>query len=195
MRDFFKSELKTLKAKTGLNQWENISAMENPEQEFKILFDSLEMVCAEFTFIPDNDKKRIVQENIIRDQEFKGLNARIVWKWLNANKDKYYKELAHQQAEQVHPPLTGEARDKRIAEYLEVLSKVQVQTGVPKSRNKEIKERWRSVDGEEYIPLPTDEVLLKEYHIEYLQSQIGKKPQDFEDELEWMKKKGYVEEF
>lgn len=193
MRDFFKSELKTLKAKTGLNQWENISAMDNPEQEFKILFDSLELVCAEFTYIPDNDKKRIVQENIIRDQEFKGLNARIVWKWLNANKDKYYKELAHQQADQIAPPLVGEERQKRIAEYLEVLAKVQVQTTMPTSRFKEVKEQWKAPEGEQYKPLSKEDVALKEFHLEYLQSQVGKKPSEFDDEMEWMISKGYIE--
>lgn len=90
MRDFFKSELQTLKAKTGLNQFENMSAMPDKEKQFKILFDSLEMVCAEFQYIPDNDKKRIIQEQIIRDQDFTGLNSRVVWKWLNANKDHYW---------------------------------------------------------------------------------------------------------
>lgn len=95
MRSFFKSELETLKIKTGLNQYENISALPDAEHQFKLLFDSLEDVCSQFPYIPDNDKKRIVQEQIYRDQDFNQLTPRVLWKWLEREKGKYFREAAH----------------------------------------------------------------------------------------------------
>lgn len=99
MREFFKSELESLKAKTGLNQYENLSAMPDAIKQFKILFDSLEMVRAEFHYIPDDAVKQIVQESIIRDQDFTSLNSRVLYRWLNAKKD-YYWALYQSQVEQ-----------------------------------------------------------------------------------------------
>lgn len=97
MRDFFKSELKTLKIKTNLNQYENLSALPDAESQISLLLDSLARVCNEpdFAYIPDHHKKRIIQEQIYRDPDFTGLTPRVVWKWLNAEKGKYFKELAH----------------------------------------------------------------------------------------------------
>lgn len=95
MRDFFKSELQTLKIKTGLNQYENLSALPDAGQQLQLLFDTLVKVCDEFPYIPDNDKKRIIQEQILRDNDFTQLTPRVVWKWLNAEKGKYFREAAH----------------------------------------------------------------------------------------------------
>lgn len=90
MRDFFKSELKSLKIKRGLNQWENISAMDEPEEKFKMLFDLMEQVCEEFPYIPEDEKKRIIQYGILHEPEMMQLTPHLVWKWLNSNSNKYY---------------------------------------------------------------------------------------------------------
>lgn len=105
MRDFFKSEFKTLKLKTGLNQYENLCALEDAENQIKLLLDMLVRVCDDFAYIPDNDKKRIIQEGIYRDTEFTQLVPRVVWKWLNAQSAKYFKEAAHIKPEKEAPPV------------------------------------------------------------------------------------------
>lgn len=190
MRDFLKSELKTLKAKTGLNQLENLSALPDSQNQIKILLDSIMLVFDEFHFIPDNDKKRIIQENIIRDQEFQGLNSRVVWRWLNAQKDKYYKELAHRESESGEPPLTGEARDKAIAEWLQAVNKLQTAVSVPQDKYSEIRANWNP-DKLKYDPLTPEEYTTRIHHVEYIramQKEFGTDDTKWDDELEWITK-------
>ncbi len=119
MREFFKQELKTLKAKTGLNQYENLSALPDAEFQFKILFDSLELACEDFKYIPDKDKERIIQKGIVTAENFTGLNSRVVWAWLNANKEHFWAvETAKQSAtseelktfDELKPDLQAEIR-------------------------------------------------------------------------------------
>ncbi len=90
MKDFLKSELKTLKSKTGLNQYETFSAMPDAENQIRILLDSMVLACNEFPYIPDMDKCAIIQKMIIQDQDFTALNSRAIWKWLNLHKDIYW---------------------------------------------------------------------------------------------------------
>lgn len=110
MRDFFKSELKTLKIKTNLNQYENLSALPDAEAQISLLLDSLARVTNEpdFAYIPDHQKKRIIQEQIYRDPDFTGLTPRVVWKWLNAEKGKYFRESAHIPTESNAKPVAYE---------------------------------------------------------------------------------------
>lgn len=189
MKDFFKSELKTLKAKTGLNQLENLSAMPDAANQIKILLDSMVLVCQEFHFIPDNDKKRIIQEQIIRDPEFQGLNSRVVWRWLNAKKDQYYRELAHRESEAGEPPLTGEARDKAIQEYLNAINSVQDVFKVKTDKYSDVRANWNP-ESRKYVPLTDQEVRMREAHIEYvraMQKQFGMDDSKWSDEMEWIK--------
>jgi hypothetical protein len=123
MRDFFKSELQTLKIKTGLNQYENLSALPDAEDQFKLLFDSLVMVCDGFPEIPDNHKKRIIQEQIYRDQDFNQLTPRVVWKWLDREKGKYFKELAHIPTESNAKPVTYDELSPEIKQGVDDLIK------------------------------------------------------------------------
>lgn len=124
MRDFFKSELETLKAKTGLNQYENFSAMVDSEgksigaKQIGILLDSMVLACNEFPYIPDMDKCTIIQKMIIQDQDFTALNSRSVWKWLNMHKDVYWGKIKTEEENPVeYPPLTEEEK-KELEEEL-----------------------------------------------------------------------------
>jgi len=96
MRDFFKEELEALERKTGLKQYEKILAQDKWEVELKELLDELCRVCNQFDYIPNEDKAKIIRQNIITDQEFIGFNSRIIYKWLSGSKAIYFKEQAHQ---------------------------------------------------------------------------------------------------
>lgn len=188
MRDFFKSELETLKAKTGLNQYETFSNMPDAAHQIKILLDSMILVCQEFHFIPDEDKKRIIREMITRDQEFTGLNSRVIWRWLNAKKDQYYKELAHREAEAGDPPLTGEARDRAIQEYLNAILQVDNNFKVSTDKYSEIRANWNP-DKKKYTPLSPEEVIIRQQHVEYvraMQKEFGADDSKWADEMTWI---------
>jgi len=188
MRDFFKSELETLKAKTGLNQYETFSNMPDAAHQIKILLDSMVLVCQEFHFIPDEDKKRIIKESITRDQEFTGLNSRVIWRWLNAKKDQYYKELAHREAEAGDPPLTGEARDRAIQEYLNAILQVDNNFKVSNDKYSEIRAQWNP-EAKKYQPLSDEQVRIRKAHVEYvraMQAEFGTDDSKWSDEMEWI---------
>lgn len=128
MREFFKQELNSLKAKTGLNQYENFSAMKDAAgnsiaaEQIKLLIDSMVTVCSTFNYIPDEHKKAIIATGIVTDPDFTGLNARIVFKWLQAKNSLYFKQEAHQKETSVYDKiqLTEDQRlevDKLLEDY------------------------------------------------------------------------------
>jgi len=187
MKDFFKSELRDLKAKTGLNQYQNISEMPDAQRQFSILLDSMVMVCKEFDYIPENDQKRIIQEQIVRDQDFTGLNSRVIWKWLNANKDHYWTIHQMKQEPTSHEIAPPEVADRYAKQLLEAISKIgNVTTPQPRE------ERFdKSVSVGANIPMPTKEdIEQKELHRQYLLQNYdpltGKKKDCWIDEKEWL---------
>lgn len=191
MRDFFKAEMRTLKVKTGLNQYENISSLPDAQDQLKTLFDGLVSICNEFPFIPDEAKQIIIREAIIKDQEFTGLNARVIWKWLNGKKDLYFKEMAHQKIEEQSEPLTGEERDKWLQEWLKV-----VQGGVMQSVPKvdmyaDMKKRLAPDHTEKYIPDP-EKIIQHELHLQWIKENTDPKTGEITgvDEKTWLKNKG-----
>ncbi len=118
MKDFLKSELKTLKAKTGLNQYETFSAMPDAVKQIGILLDSMVIVCNMFPMIPDDMKKAIILEQMLCDEAFIGFNSKILYKWFNAKKNVYLsiEERTKDFGPIVFEPLSDETK-KMIAEF------------------------------------------------------------------------------
>lgn len=199
MRDFFKSELKTLKAKTGLNQYENLSAMPDANFQFKILLDSMESACNEFPYIPDNDKKRIIQEQIVRDQDFTGLNSRVIWKWLNAKKDHYW-EVYRMKQEPVGPPVDFTELPQKLQDEIESF-KMSLLNGSGLKSVPHVSEAEKSkIEREDsdrikpksyskgYRPPTAEEIAEKELHLEYIKQnydKFGDKKECWLPENEW----------
>lgn len=186
MREFFKSELKTLKAKTGLNQYENISSMTDAKFQFKILLDSMVASCNEFNYIPDTDKKRIIQEQIIRDQDFTGLNSRVIWKWLNLNKDHYWTIFQMKQKPEAFEPCPPEKVDfyvKKLKESIEAI-------GNPKTSPQPPSERFGESLTKGFIMLTPTEIERKELHIQYLRENYHPVTRDklpnWKEESDWI---------
>jgi hypothetical protein len=196
MRDFFKDELKALERKTGLKQYEKILAAEKWEIELKELLDELCRVCNQFDYIPNEDKAKIIRQNILTDQEFIGFNARIIYKWLLSARSVYFKELAHQeQQEEQKPILEGAARDAKLKEWLAALG--DGVKAVPQLSPTEVKREGRievekKVTG--YVP-DVDPVewerqyqLRKQYRLENYNVITGEKLPTWISEQEWIKK-------
>ena len=123
LREFFKEELKTLHLKTGLQQYFKLQEMENWEKQFEILLNSLELACKEFHYIPDAEKQKIIAENIIRDQNYTSLNSRVVWGWLNANKNIYW-ECQSDYQEITREPAAPEVAEKYIDQLFSNIAKI-----------------------------------------------------------------------
>lgn len=169
MKAYFLALLQNLDKLTGIRQYEKLCQSNNHKAEINLLLDILGRVCDQFPYIPEQAKMKIIDACIVSDNEFIGLNARIVYKWLNANKDVYFKEQAHQETE-VYEPLTGEAREARLKEWLEAVNNLaSVQTERSNHVNDFVKQ-IQPKDGKKYQPLTGEQVYQKERHLEYVRA-------------------------
>lgn len=90
MKAFFEQCLKDLEALTGKRQlafWE-MEAAKSPDAAkegdrlIKVCIEGMLFACREFAFIPDDHKKRIIREQMVKDLVYDSLNGRTVYKWL-----------------------------------------------------------------------------------------------------------------
>lgn len=169
MRDYFLHLLQNLDKLTGIRQFEKLCQLPDYKSEINQLLDILCRTCDQFKYIPENAKMKIIDNAIVTEAEFTGLNARVVYKWLNAHKDVYFKESAHMPVGEEYQPLTGDARDRRLQEWLEALKNFDV---VPTERSdpyKKVREEWKHKDGEKYTPISQEALHDKDKHFAYLQ--------------------------
>lgn len=103
MQAFFHSELKTLALKTGIEQAEAIYRTASTPEEAREMINTATRRWAEVCCQPPFDrisveaKKRIIQDQMIRDESFvrapfgqlPGFNDRILWKWLTRHYEQH----------------------------------------------------------------------------------------------------------
>lgn len=91
MKEFFKQCLKDLEALAGKRQlafWEMEAAKsEDAKKEgdrlIKVCIEGMLFACQDFTFIPDDHKKRIIREQMVKDApNYDALNGATVYRWL-----------------------------------------------------------------------------------------------------------------
>lgn len=155
MRDYFLHLLQHLDKLTGHQQYNKL--LQHPEwkKEINLLLDILCRVCEQFPYIPEEAKKRILDTSVVTDGDFIGLNAKFVYKHLIANKDRYFRELAHQETKPEDEPLTGEAREKWLKEFAHAVANADaVMTQRASSRFDKIREEWKAPEGVKYQPNP-----------------------------------------
>jgi len=167
MRDFFKDLLQNLDKLTGMKQYEKLCQTANPKEEIKTLLDILCRVTSQYDFIPDSAKKQIIQDAIISDPEFIGLNAKFVAKSLNMRSDFFRKQ--NEDITISEDALTGEERGRRIAEWLQAVNKVESAMTQPCKDDFSFLKEIKPVDGQEYKSKTSLEDLLNHSrHVEYL---------------------------
>ena len=86
MYEFFHQEFQTLKAKTGIKQWEHLNEQPNAA---KGIHEVIEFMCQEcikppFHVVQPIIKQRVISRAIVEDIDFIGLNAKFVRRALNA---------------------------------------------------------------------------------------------------------------
>lgn len=157
MREYFLDILNNLDKLAGLKQLDKIYAACGDDKgaaitEVNKLINGLVRASTMFPFIPEADQQKIIDHAVI-SEEFPSLNANVVYHWLNKHKDRYFKESHHVESPQpAAEPLTGEARQAKIQEWLKILGQMQnsmVTTG--KMSPQEFKEKgkeWDSVEIE-----------------------------------------------
>lgn len=125
MKDFFKSLLTRLKALCGLNQYLTMLESEKGKEEILALLDVLCRVCDQYPMIPDADKQKIIENGVIHDAEFTGLNARVIARWLNQHKERYISMASQAQEEKPdRKVLTPDEYAPYLEEWLEQVKKI-----------------------------------------------------------------------
>lgn len=169
MRDYFLNLLQNLDKLTGMKQYEKLMQMSDYKKEINTLLDILCRVCEQFPFIPDEAKKQIINDAVISDGDFIGLNAKFIAKSLNLKKE-FYMNLKNDVV--IHPEaLTGEAREKRLGEWLKAINGMQMLQTTPDPYA-----HIRAIlpnDGQVYTPHHQKEYEQQKYerqrHFDYIQ--------------------------
>ena len=121
MREFFKQTILNLYVYAGNRQADKMT-----DEELKILLDALcRMSSTIYSYIPEDKQKEIINACLISDKEYQNINVRVVSKWLDQNGKIFFKESAHGPTEHTQPPLTGEAREKAIQEFLDAIARAE----------------------------------------------------------------------
>lgn len=94
MKDFFEDCLKNLEAITGLRQlafWEMEAAKDQVSAQKKLEVCIAGMVSAskDYPFIPQEAQKKIIRDQMVKDQKYDALNSRTIHKWLSAAANAY----------------------------------------------------------------------------------------------------------
>lgn len=201
MREYFLDLLNNLDTLAGLRQLEKIYAAAGDDRgaainEINKLLNALCNVSKLFPYIPEAEQQKIISQAVI-SEDFPNLNANLVYKWLNRHRDKYFQESHHVKQEPEAPPVTGEAKQKWIDQWLKEVDKIGKATPIVTGRDPKMEWlRKRPVEMQElgYTP-PTDEqIAAHDLHIQYIRENYdpytGKKKENWQPEEEWIKKQG-----
>lgn len=124
MKDFFTQCMKDLFAITGIEQvkWMQ-NDLVNGKRDFDLCVESMVQVSAKFEYISEEDQQVIIRRMMVEDKQYKGLNSRTVWGWLDMHKDTYYRGQTHFE-ETEHNPAPPEVADKYMQEWKQSLEKI-----------------------------------------------------------------------
>lgn len=128
MRDFYRGIINNLYIYCGNRQVEKME-----DADITALLNILENVSKRFSYIPEEEQKKIILHCLETDTTYMNINVRLISNWLMLNGKKWFKEEAHVPHESNAEPVEGEARDKWIQTYLEALAKVEVETNPGKT--------------------------------------------------------------
>lgn len=170
MREYFYNLLERLDKLTGHRQLEKLMTAEKPEDEINELLDVLCRTSDLFPLIPKNDQKAIISHAVVADGEFIGLNAKIVYKWLNAQKDRYFKEAAHIPSE-VDPnwkPVGDEERAKWLREWHTKVTDFENKATTQSHVQELVAKLPPKEKGISYPSTSAEKVLATELHLQYL---------------------------
>jgi hypothetical protein len=199
MKQFFKKCLEELELRAGIRQmhWlrQECADQADFDKKVELLIGSMVRVTDKFDYIPEEMQKKYILLELEQDQNYDGLNSRVIWKWLDRHKSSH---MTHSQFSEVdlsqgkfYDELKPETK-QLVDDFLRGLSD---SLAVPKMSKEEVE-----MNGQEkptrrasaYIPDP-EIVKAKELHIQYIRENydaITAKPKpNWVEEREWIKLK------
>lgn len=134
MKDFFTQCMEDLFALTGIEQvrWMQ-SDMKNGKHDFELCVSAMVEVSKKFSYISEADQQTVIRKMMVEDKQYKGLNSRTIWGWLDLHKDVYYRGQTH-----FDEPEVNEAdlpSKEKVAEYVKQWQEAMTNIGQPDKVN------------------------------------------------------------
>lgn len=191
MKEFFKQCLEDLESLTGLRQLYFLQSDEDGRRKIDVLLMGMVLACESYPYIPEEAQRKIIRDQMVKDQSYEALNSRTVHKWLTTAANSF---RAHSQfdADLLTPrdrdgnpcePAAPEVAEKYMKEFQSQLEKVGRQ--VPQGRD------GVAVRATGYPSTPAEDVERKMLHNQYLRENYHhitrEKLPGWQSEEEWIK--------
>lgn len=139
MKKFFLECLRDLEDLTGIRQLFFLQSDVDGARRRDILIDGMVLKSKEFSYIPEEEQKRIIRKMMVEDQNYDALNARIIHKWLDMHKTGF---IVDNKFDLKLTPAEELPSDEVVAKYVKQFEENMLKIGKPKAVNgfKEIRE-------------------------------------------------------
>lgn len=194
MREFLFSTLRDLDKLAGLKQFNQLAELPDSQVQIKDLLDKIMFIVDQFKDIPDKAKQDIIYAGVLTDQNFYGLNAKVVYKWLVTEAHKYKPKPVEEPVTEESKPLErgSEQYLKRLQEWEEALNKTEMMLTQRSDIYAKVREEWKPKDGIEYKSTLTEQdILRRELHIQYVRENYH--PVTREKLEHWMPEDQWIE--
>lgn len=200
MREFFKQCLEELEALTGNRQAYFFATDPDGTRKMTVCIDGMVLACNDYPFIPEQTKKKIIRDQMVKDQTYEALNSRTVHKWLTAASNAYrthsqFSEsglIPKDENGQVTQPASPEVADKYLEEFKANLANIgrPVPPVLPEGETRK-DPHLRGAVATMRPSAPAEDVRRWELHNEYLRTNYhhitGAKLPGWMSEEEWTK--------
>lgn len=117
MNEFLRQCFRDLEAITGIRQLYYFETDQDGERKLDVCIKGILITCGQFPYIPEEAQKKIIREQMVKDQDFDALNSRTVWKWLDKAKDVWWAKSQEPVAEVKELEPLSEETQKLIREW------------------------------------------------------------------------------
>jgi len=117
MNEFLRQCFRDLEAITGIRQLYYFETDPDGERKLDVCIKGILITCGQFPYIPEEAQKKIIREQMVKDQDFDALNSRTVWKWLDKAKDVWWAKSQEPVAEVKELEPLSEETQKLIREW------------------------------------------------------------------------------
>ena len=117
MKEFLKQCFRDLEALTGIRQLYFFEIDPEGERKLDICIQGILKVCEMYPYIPEEAQKKIIREQMVKDQDYEALNSRTVWKWFDKAKDIYWNRKEERQEIETTTVELSEETQKLVREW------------------------------------------------------------------------------
>lgn len=184
MKEFIKQCLRDQEAINGIRQLYYLEVDPEGERKLELTIDGIIRCLNQFGYIPDEAKKKIIREQMVKDQDYDAMNSRTIWKWMNGAKDVWWAKNQPEVKEVKELEPLSEDTQKMISEHLAYLSQdmnftrragfaSQLKTEMEKIQAEDAER----VKGKNLADFQTDPITAerKELHLQYIRENYDPK--------------------